>query len=159
MPYIEAPKASSGSDDLFERLGQSDADRANLILRRTAHSYLVMNKFPYNAGHLLAVPKRKVAQPVQLEPEERVDFFDLIIQGQEILRGALNPDGFNVGFNLGKAAGAGIPKHLHCHIVPRWDGDTNFMPVLGDTRVLPEAMEAMWERLHGVAEGMGSNGA
>ncbi len=159
MPYIEAPKAPSSSDDLFERLGQSEDERANLILQHSTHSYLVMNKFPYNAGHLLAVPRRKVAQPGELLPEERVDFFDLIIQGQEILREALNPDGFNVGFNLGKAAGAGIPRHLHCHIVPRWEGDTNFMPVLGDTRVLPEAMEAMWERLRSVAEGISKNGS
>ncbi|MGF1484441.1 MAG: HIT domain-containing protein [Opitutales bacterium] len=160
MPYIEAPQASNGSrEDLFEQLARSDDDRASLILRRTEHSFLVMNKFPYNAGHLLAVPNRKVAQLVELNAAERVDFFDSIVEGQAILERALSPDGFNVGFNLGKAAGAGIPQHLHCHIVPRWEGDTNFMPVVSNTRVLPEAMEAMWERLRTFVDEFSANGS
>jgi ATP adenylyltransferase len=152
MPYIEAPKPSDHGDDLFERLPENDDDEAVLILLRAEHSYLVMNKFPYNAGHLLAVPYRKAAHLRELEARERADLTDTIMRGQEILEKALSPDGFNIGFNLGKAAGAGIPEHIHCHIVPRWEGDTNFMPVLGETRVLPEAMSMMWKRLREFAD-------
>lgn len=111
------------------------------------YSYIVMNKFPYNCGHLLVIPLREVADISDLSAQERVEFFDSIIRAKDILQKALNPDAFNVGFNLGAKAGAGIPQHLHCHIVPRWDGDTNFMPVISDTRVLPEAMDSLWERL------------
>ena len=106
-----------------------------------------MNKFPYNCGHLLVIPLREVADISDLTAEERVEFFDAIIKAKDILKRAINPDAFNVGFNLGAKAGAGIPQHLHCHVVPRWDGDTNFMPVISDTRVLPEAMDSLWERL------------
>ena len=106
-----------------------------------------MNKFPYSAGHLLAVPYREVDSLAALSPEERGELMERIIQGQAILEKALKPEGFNVGFNFGRAAGAGIPSHLHAHIVPRWHGDHNFMPVVGSTRVLPESLDAMWERL------------
>ena len=106
-----------------------------------------MNKFPYNCGHLLVIPLRQVADIEDLTSEERVEFFDAIIKAKQILKNAMNPDAFNVGFNLGAKAGAGIPEHLHCHVVPRWDGDTNFMPVISDTRVLPQAMDALWGKL------------
>jgi ATP adenylyltransferase len=106
-----------------------------------------MNRYPYNAGHLLVVPYREVSDLDALSIDERHELMDLIVKGQAILCRALQPDGFNTGFNFGKSAGAGIPSHLHCHIVPRWNGDTNFMPVIGNTRVLPDAMDAMWARL------------
>lgn len=147
MEYVEAPKRNSDCRDLFLNLPQSGDDREALILFRGVHCYAVLNRFPYNAGHTLVVPYRKVASPAELSADERVEFFDTIIRMQEVLTSAIRPDGFNIGINLGKAAGAGIPEHLHCHVVPRWAGDTNFMPVTGNTRVLPTALESMWERL------------
>lgn len=147
MPYIEAPKPEKEGGNPFARIPASDDDRANHVLWRGEHTFLVMNKFPYNAGHLLAAPYREVPQLADLSTAERADLMEAIILGQRILTDAIHPDGFNVGFNFGGAAGAGIPRHLHCHIVPRWNGDTNFMPVLGETKVLPESMDAMWERL------------
>ena len=148
MSYIEAPKPSQNGR-LFSELPEQGDDRAALILHRTRRSYLVLNRFPYNPGHLLAVPFRSVADPGDLEPEERADLMEIIVIGQRVLRAAVNPDGFNIGFNLGAAAGGSI-AHLHAHIVPRWTGDTNFMPVIGQTRVLPQALEATYDRLAAV---------
>jgi ATP adenylyltransferase len=146
MEYIESPKQGEGGNP-FKGMGASPDDRATGIVHRSSHSFLVLNRFPYNAGHLLVVPFREVADLPELTSDERCDFLNEIIVGEEILRRALKPDGFNIGLNLGSAAGAGIPRHLHVHIVPRWAGDTNFMPVLGHTRVLPQALETMWNRL------------
>ena len=148
MEYIENLDASKKDKNLFANLPNSGNDRKALIIYRATHSYLVLNKFPYNAGHLLAVPYREVADLSELTDEERTDLMASIIKAKEILQQTLSPDGFNIGFNLGKAAGAGIEQHLHCHIVPRWEGDTNFMPVIGSTRVLPTALDNMWQRLH-----------
>ncbi len=145
MTYIEAPKPSHNGR-LFTELPNQGDDRAALILHRTRLSYLVLNRFPYNPGHLLAVPFRAVAEPGDLEPAERADLMEIIVVGQQVLRAAVNPDGFNIGFNLGSAAGGSI-AHLHAHIVPRWTGDTNFMPVIGETRVLPQALESTYDRL------------
>jgi ATP adenylyltransferase len=105
-----------------------------------------MNRFPYNPGHLLAIPFRDVVELEDLNPAERADLMEAIIFGKRVLAAALRPDGFNVGFNLGTAAGGSI-THLHAHIVPRWNGDTNFMPVLGQTRTLPQALETTWAKL------------
>jgi len=147
MPYIEAPKPETGDSNPFVAIPLEEDDRKVLIVKRCEHTYIVLNKFPYNAGHLLIVPYREVSELAALTAEEKADFLESIIKGQQILEQAIHPDGFNVGFNLGRAAGAGIPKHLHCHIVPRWNGDTNFMPVLGETKILPESLDAMWQRL------------
>jgi ATP adenylyltransferase len=147
MPYILAPK-NPDENNPFKKIHQSGNDRKEYILYRGKWNYIVMNRYPYNAGHLLVLPFREVGELEKLEPEERHELMDLILKAQQILTRALKPDGFNIGFNFGKAAGAGIPCHLHCHVVPRWSGDTNFMPVIGDTRVLPDSMNAMWERLH-----------
>lgn len=147
MPYILAPKGEDDRGNPFPRILASDEDAKNFILYRGDHCFIVMNRFPYNAGHLLVLPNREVAALEELTTEERHELIDLIAKAQKILTRALNPDGFNTGFNFGKAAGAGIPTHLHCHVVPRWNGDTNFMPVIGNTRVLPDSMTAMWERL------------
>jgi ATP adenylyltransferase len=152
MPYIEAPKPEAGGDNPFARLPLLGDDRAALILWRGPACYLVLNKFPYNAGHLLAVPYREVAEMADLNAAERADLMAALIKGQDILTRALAPDGFNVGFNFGRSSGAGIPKHLHGHIVPRWHGDANFMPVLAHTKVLPMALDTMWERLRPFAD-------
>ena len=147
MPYILEPKNPDRKNP-FAKIHQTKDDKKEHILFRGNWNYIVMNRYPYNAGHLLVIPFREIGELEKLEPEERHELIDLIAKAQQILSRALKPDGFNVGFNFGKAAGAGIPSHLHCHVVPRWNGDTNFMPVIGDTRVLPDSMDAMWERLH-----------
>ena len=152
MSYIEAPQPSR-NDRLFTELPELGDDHAALILHRTRFSYLVLNRYPYNPGHLLAVPFRAVAEPGDLDPEERADLMEIIVIGQRVLRAAVNPDGFNIGFNLGAAAGGSIP-HLHAHVVPRWTGDTNFMPVIGETRVLPQALESTYDRLLEVLPGV-----
>lgn len=152
MPYILAPKDPDGDKNPFTQITQSGDDRKEYILYRGERNFIVMNRYPYNAGHLLVLPYREVGQLDALCPEERHELMDLIVMAQRILSRALRPDGFNTGFNFGKAAGAGIPSHLHCHVVPRWNGDTNFMPVISNTRVLPDAMDAMWERLSAFVE-------
>ena len=148
MPYILAPKNPDEGGNPFTRITQSGDDAKEYILFRGEHNYIVMNRYPYNAGHLLVLPYREVGKLEELSTEERHELMDLIVEAQNILTRALRPDGFNTGFNFGDAAGAGIPCHLHCHVVPRWNGDTNFMPVIGNTRVLPDSMDAMWQRLH-----------
>jgi ATP adenylyltransferase len=152
MPYILAPKDPQDGGNPFKKMAESGDDRKEYILYRGRFNFIVMNRYPYNAGHLLVLPFQEVGGLEDMEPAERHELMDLIVKAQEILDRALKPDGFNTGFNFGKAAGAGIPKHLHCHVVPRWDGDTNFMPVIGHTRVLPDSMDAMWERLSACIE-------
>jgi len=150
MEYIEAPREKSGGNPFTDLPGLGD-DAAAHIIHRSKLSYLVLNRYPYNAGHLLAVPFRNVADLSDLDAAERADLMDEIIFGKEVLRAALKPDAFNLGFNLGAAAGGSI-THLHAHIVPRWNGDTNFMPVIGHTRVLPQSLAAMYARLREFAD-------
>lgn len=152
MEYIEAPKADQPKRP-FSELPLLGDDRAALIVHRRALSYLILNRFPYNPGHLLAVPFREVSDIEELTPEENADLFANMTFAKKILRVALKPDGFNLGFNLGSAAGGSI-AHLHGHIVPRWNGDTNFMPVVGQTRVLPQALESTWEKLTAAAKSL-----
>ena len=152
MEYIEAPREKSGAN-LFTALPALGDDAAALIIYRSPFSYLILNRYPYNAGHLLAVPFRNVADLEELDAPGRADLMDVIIYGKAVLRAALNPDGFNLGFNLGQAAGGSI-THLHAHIVPRWNGDTNFMPVIGQSRVLPQSLDAMYARLRSIAASM-----
>lgn len=148
MEYIKAPRSPDG-DNPFSTLPALGNDAEALIIHRSPLSYLVLNRYPYNPGHLLAVPFRPVTDLTELTPAERTDLMDEIILAREILQAAVNPQGFNIGFNLGTAAGGSIP-HLHAHIVPRWTGDTNFMPVLGETRVLPQSLDAMYAHLREV---------
>jgi ATP adenylyltransferase len=145
MEYIEAPRLPEGAD-VFTALPNLGDDAKALIIHRTKLSYLMLNRYPYNPGHLLAIPFRAVTDLTELDAAERADLMDAIIFGKDVLRAAVNPNAFNIGFNLGAAAGGSIP-HLHGHIVPRWNGDTNFMPVIGKTRVLPQSLEAMYARL------------
>jgi len=151
MPYIEAPKERDDEgkkrSNPFAEMAKSDDFEKFHILWKGKYSFIVMNKFPYNCGHLLVLPLRETSDIENLDAQERAEYFDAIVKAKRILRLAIKPDGFNVGFNLGSKAGAGIPQHLHCHVVPRWDGDTNFMPVVANTKVLPEAMDELWARL------------
>ena len=126
---------------------QERNDAENLVLYRSEHAFVMMNAFPYNNGHLLVAPYRHVADLKSLEDPELLDIMRLIKLCTEILSRAISPQGFNIGINLGQVAGAGIADHVHLHIVPRWSGDTNFMPVIADTKVLPEALAETYSKL------------
>jgi ATP adenylyltransferase len=145
MEYIEAPRYPAALKRPFTELPALGDDRTALIVHRSPLSYLILNRYPYNPGHLLAVPFREVNNLLDLTPTERTDLMDEIVFGQKLLNAVLKPDGINVGFNLGSAAGGSI-AHLHGHLVPRWSGDNNFMPVIGQTRILPQSLETMWDR-------------
>ena len=149
MEYVKQDKSPSERRP-FAELPKLDNDKENLVLSREAHSFILMNRYPYNAGHLLILPYREVPYLDDLSDEELLCFSKTTIKAKKLLQLALKPDGFNIGINLGEAAGAGVPLHLHQHVVPRWSGDTNFMPVLGETRVLPQSLAAMWDHLKGV---------
>ncbi len=151
MEYVSAPRKDREKANPFVSIPHLGDDRKALLVHRSSHCYLVLNKFPYNAGHLLVAPYRELARLSDLDSSERGDFMEMLTFAQELLERALCPDGFNVGMNLGAEAGAGIPEHLHCHVVPRWKADINFMPVIANTRVLPEALDVMWEKLSGHA--------
>lgn len=123
------------------------ADRAARIVLRAQHCYICLNTFPYNSGHVMIVPRRHEPDIAGLAPEEASEMMALTQHSERVLRSTYSPDGINVGMNLGKAAGAGVAGHLHMHMVPRWAGDTNFMTVMGETRVLPEILDTTWEKL------------
>jgi ATP adenylyltransferase len=146
MRYIESRKKPAAGNP-FPGLLQAGDDRENLIVHRGRTCFVLMNNFPYNPGHLMVLPKREVADLAGLTPEERAELLDLVIRAQAALTAVMKPAGFNIGLNLGKVAGAGVPQHLHAHVVPRWDGDHNFMPVTADTHVLPQALEELWDKL------------
>lgn len=146
IQYIRTRKLP-GAGSPFAALLAADDDQANLILHRGPHCFVILNNSPYNPGHLMVLPNREVAELGDLTAAERAEMMDLLVRCQSVLQQVMNPSGFNMGLNLGKAAGAGIPTHLHFHVVPRWDGDHNFMPVIADTRVLPQALSELWSRL------------
>ena len=125
-----------------------DRLRENLILARGEHSYVILNKYPYNNGHLMVVPFKHTVELAEITPEEALEMHGFLQKSVEVLRGQLNPQGFNMGLILGRAAGAGIEDHLHYHVVPRWSGDTNFMPVLAEAKSMPEHLLASFDRLH-----------
>ena len=147
MEYVENPHKKKSGARTFTELLEADDDENNLILHRGTRTFIIMNRFPYNAGHLLILPYRQVPELEDLEASERNELMEQIIHAKHILSTAIHPDGFNVGMNLGSSAGAGIPGHLHAHVVPRWEGDTNFMPVLGQAHVLPTSLESLYQRL------------
>jgi ATP adenylyltransferase len=147
MEYVEVPQeAKRAADNPFVAIPKED-DSTSLLIFRSKWCYAALNKFPYNAGHSMIVPYREVDDLQKLTADEYGDIGRSVLRMQKILITALHPDGFNIGYNIGTAAGAGIAQHLHCHIVPRWHGDTNFMPVIGETKVLPQALETMLARL------------
>lgn len=122
-------------------------DQEDLILYRGKEGTVFLNRYPYNNGHLMIVPNRHLAEPNMLSEKEILEINHLICLSLSALRKAMNPAGFNLGLNLGKVAGAGVPGHLHWHIVPRWEGDTNFMPVIAETKVMPEHLLSTYQRL------------
>ena len=131
---------------LSEAARASD-DAAHLVITRRKNAFLMMNRYPYAVGHLMAVPYRKTAELSALGENEIVELWNLVARAQAILRTVTKAQGFNIGLNLGECAGAGVTDHLHIHIVPRWSGDTNFMPILAGTRVLGEGLRALYDKL------------
>jgi ATP adenylyltransferase len=137
LDYVQSPRA----DQCVFCLGDAGEDEARLVLHRGRHCFIIMNRFPYSNGHLMVVPFRHLADPGLLDADEVAELHQLTVLCRDLLLKAFKPQGFNVGMNLGAAAGAGITGHLHQHIVPRWIGDTNFMPVFADVRVIPQHLE------------------
>jgi ATP adenylyltransferase len=147
IEYILAPKPPASARSLFTQIAESSDDVANLVIKRERSCYALLNRYPYNGGHLLVVPYKQTDTLSDLTPEELRDLMLLVRRCIEALQRTMKPDGFNVGLNLGQVAGAGVLDHLHFHVVPRWNGDTNFMPVLGQTSVVPDALEEVAARL------------
>ena len=146
MEYIRMKKADGCI--LCEKPGQ-DSDTVNYILYRGDKNFVIMNSYPYNPGHLMIAPYRHIASLEELTDEELHEHFDIVSRSIKVLRQAFSPSGFNLGINIGEVAGAGIEGHVHTHIVPRWQGDTNFMPVISDVRVVPEALAETYQKLKG----------
>ena len=140
------PPVTSGGCIFCDALAGGD-DRKSLILRRGPKAFLILNKYPYASGHVMAAVNRHVGSLEETAPEEIGQAMELVQTAVRALNRAYAPEGFNVGLNQGRAAGAGVPKHLHIHVVPRWSGDVNFMPVVSDTRVLPESLDTTYDRL------------
>lgn len=126
---------------------RQNSDAQNYILYRGDKNFIIMNTYPYNPGHLMIAPYRHIASLEELTDEEHHQHFEIVSRSIKILRQVFNPDGFNIGINIGKVAGAGIDEHFHTHIVPRWQGDTSFMPVLSEARVIPEALAETYKKL------------
>ncbi|EZQ03064.1 HIT domain-containing protein [Acidianus sp. RZ1] len=122
-------------------------DTENLIVYREKTAYVILNRFPYNPGHIMIVPNRHIPSLELLSDEESLEMLKLVKKSMSILRKIYSPDGFNIGINIGRVAGAGIEEHVHVHIVPRWNGDANFMPVLANTKVLPESLDDTYNKL------------
>ncbi len=139
IDYILAPKPAQ-DESLFTRIGQSSDDASHHVIARRKTCYALLNTYPYNGGHLMVVPYRQIPDLSDLTEDESAELMSLTRDCIAALKRCMKPDGFNVGINIGKCAGAGITEHLHVHVVPRWSGDTNFMPVLGQTSVLPQAL-------------------
>ena len=144
VEYFEQEKPNP---DFLSEAARTSDDAAHLVLTRRKNAFLMMNRYPYIVGHLMAVPYRKTADASSLGDNEVLELWNLVVHGQRLLRETMNAQGFNIGLNLGSCAGAGIPDHLHLHIVPRWNGDTNFMPVLSGTRMLSEGLQSLYEKL------------
>jgi ATP adenylyltransferase len=146
IEYILAPKPRLDTN-LFTSIAQSSDDEGNYVIVRDRTCFALLNKYPYNGGHLMVVPYKEVADLNGLTDEELADLWKLVRRCINSLTQLMKPDGFNIGINLGKVAGAGIVEHLHIHVVPRWNGDTNFMPVIANTTVLPQALSELAAKL------------
>lgn len=148
MGYIQSAKENPRADPCFICRGLSEStDRENLIAQRLPRSVVLLNRFPYNNGHLLIAPKAHKAHLRDLDADEMLEMQQAITSLTQTLDEMMKPDGYNIGLNLGRAAGAGLPGHVHWHIVPRWNGDTNFMPVFADVRVIVQSLEAFYDWL------------
>jgi len=133
--------------DFLETAARVSDDAAHFVITRRKNAFLMMNRYPYAVGHLMAVPYRKTSEFSALGDNEVVELWNLVVHAQALLRYATKAQGFNIGMNIGECAGAGVPDHLHIHIVPRWSGDTNFMPIIAGTRTLSEGLRALYDKL------------
>jgi ATP adenylyltransferase len=147
MKYIDAEKDESGDNCLFCDKPSTGDDQAAYILARTERAFAMLNAYPYNPGHLMTAPFRHVGDLEDVEPAELAESAELLQRSIRALKEVSGPHGFNLGMNLGRVAGAGIPGHVHWHLVPRWNGDTNFMSMVGETRVLPELLAETYAKL------------
>jgi ATP adenylyltransferase len=148
LSYVANPRPPGAHDPCFICTGlAADDDRANLIAWRGPVTVVVLNRFPYNNGHLLVAPRAHKGELAELDDRERLEIQHTIERMVAALGALIKPDGYNLGVNLGRVAGAGLPGHLHWHIVPRWQGDTNYMPVLNDVRVIAQALDSLYEML------------
>lgn len=150
IEYILAPKPPASDTSLFTLIGQSPNDDDHHVIARDRTCYALLNTYPYNGGHLMVVPYRQTSDLNDLTDDEMTGLMKLTRRCQNALTEVMKPDGFNIGINLGRTAGAGIVEHLHIHVVPRWNGDTNFMPVIAQTHVLPEALRDVAAKLRSV---------
>jgi ATP adenylyltransferase len=145
-------RAEDGERCVFCRILAVDptpaSDEANYIVHRGKHCIVILNAYPYTSGHCMVMPVRHVGTLVDLNADEATELWGFVTHATAALGSAYVPEGLNVGANLGRAAGAGIPGHLHVHVVPRWNGDTNFMTAIGETRVVPESLAVSWRKLH-----------
>jgi ATP adenylyltransferase len=142
--YLTASERQEGC--VFCAAAQSSDDRAHLVVHRAVHSFVILNRYPYTSGHLMIVPYAHSASLLELDTETVSELMQLAQSVEKQLRALYHPDGLNIGMNIGKSAGAGIAGHLHMHALPRWTGDSNFMTVIGETRILPEDLETTWQR-------------
>lgn len=147
VPYITRILSKDTKGCVFCAMLRQKTDAKNYVLIRSLHAYAVLNLYPYNNGHMLIVTNRHADDLGKLKPEEREDVFDLLEETKALLNTVLKPHGYNIGINLGKNAGAGFPKHLHIHLVPRWKGDVNFMPVTAGTKIISQSLKALYKIL------------
>ncbi|MCF7873702.1 MAG: HIT domain-containing protein [Candidatus Omnitrophica bacterium] len=144
IKYVSKKKESGC---IFCRIHKQKKDKKNYIVLRSNYCYVVLNRFPYNNGHLLITPYKHTSKLEQLNDKEVLDIYKITIKIKKTIKEVLHPDAFNIGFNLGEAAGAGITDHLHLHLVPRWNGDTNFMPVLSETKIISQSLDDLYNKL------------
>ena len=144
---VEYFEQETRNPNFLSDAARASNDASHLVIARRSQAFLMMNRYPYAVGHLMAVPYRKTADASSLGEDEVRELWQLAMHGQRLLRETMKAQGFNIGLNLGECAGAGVPDHLHLHIVPRWSGDTNFMPVLAGTRMLSEGLQSLYEKL------------
>jgi ATP adenylyltransferase len=151
--YVTGGETPSSGECVFCAAARGENDRDSLVVHRARRNFVILNRFPYTNGHVMVVPIEHVSTLVSLQDETLVEMMRLARDAEKHLRELYRPDGLNVGLNIGRSAGAGIADHIHMHVLPRWMGDTNFMTVAGETRVLPETLDVTWEKLRGAFAG------
>jgi len=152
--YVTGAETPSSGECVFCAAARGDNDRESLVVHRAQHNFVILNRFPYTNGHVMVVPVEHVSTLSSLRDETLVEMMRLARDAERHLRELYRPDGLNVGLNIGRSAGAGIADHIHMHVLPRWIGDTNFMTVSGETRVLPETLDVTWEKLKAAFAGI-----
>jgi ATP adenylyltransferase len=155
MTYVESMEANPGACFLCEYRDAPERDDANHVLWRSPRTLVVFNRYPYTNGHLLVASTAHRAELGQLDDDEKLELLSRTTDAQAVLLRAIGPQGFNIGMNVGRCAGAGLPDHVHLHVVPRWNGDTNFMSVIGDARVILQAIDTLYRRLRELSAEMG----